>query len=407
MKVYLLFALVFLSAVNTQAPRSCFKNPYMKIREAYPNNKLIYLQTPFNTSTQPSLQGRCGKEWDTFGTCCDPWDLPSHVSYNEEFIFSSSMAIVKFYSTLAGVTNNLMTSLKKLALSSPVQWQPGINANIKFAQDFLNSGENLNYFDRYSNVATETAVNTFNTEMNKCWTDMKKLRVASICSTCSGRSEVYFKKDKGLLTDDVCKRSLNNCAKALQMTFEMIDMLVWLLKIHPELLSRAIQLKMESWFDKPKLLAAYNDITSGQFIKRLDDLIANRFADSALAVQFCEKFFDLAKLPFIYDLRYALFDNESDKSVNLWWASSEPIRLSDVKITSEMPAFEKKLASFLNNWKLSNPSPSSRTLQSEQSFQFFTSDVEFFPATDSIFTSYFAGPSDEAALPMNMSMCFP
>ena len=54
----------------------------------------------------------------------------------------------------------------------------------------------------------------------QCWNQIANIRSSSVCSTCSGRSHIFFRKDKALMSEEVCVAILDKCYKPLrQLTF--------------------------------------------------------------------------------------------------------------------------------------------------------------------------------------------
>jgi hypothetical protein len=57
--------------------------------------------------------------------------------------------------------------------------------------------------------------------LERCWEKMIKVRSSSVCSTCSGRSSVFFKGEKGLVKDSDCVAILDHCTDSFQTTFDL------------------------------------------------------------------------------------------------------------------------------------------------------------------------------------------
>lgn len=70
-----------------------------------------------------------------------------------------------------------------------------------WAKDFLQNIENLKKFDEFKNIGNEENADAYKVNAETCWSNMIKYRKASICFTCSARSEVFFKNSKGLVDE--------------------------------------------------------------------------------------------------------------------------------------------------------------------------------------------------------------
>ena len=172
MRVLYLLLLLSIAAV---VPISCnlceHKNPFLdSLKSATPRSVYIF--------TTP-LKGRykfCKGEWSTYGTCCDPVDLK------------------KFYELEAKLID-----INKDKLTAAV-------ASIRKKVDFVIKMTKDKSLKRYS----DEVFPKFKHNSNKCWDYMKKMRGTAMCSTCSGRSEVYFSNGKILISPKTCKQAVNH-----------------------------------------------------------------------------------------------------------------------------------------------------------------------------------------------------
>lgn len=408
MKVYSLLFFALWTLLTGHTAQQCFLNPYLKERASYPVTPLFFLQTKINTSEwgYENIRGKCGKEWDVYGLCCHPWEIESHLNVDQGRLLNTSQKFIQFYSKLNSSLSTVFVALKKLALASPHQWFPDWATNINFAKSFLSKGENLYNFESYSTYGNDVLTSVYKTEMQKCWSDMVALRRASICSTCSGRSSVFFKDGKGMVADSFCQRSIKSCLKSLTMTFDMIKMLKWLSDINAQLAPHSIRMGVEGWFNTDKVKLAYNEIISDQYHSSIESLATTQ--DRNLAIHVCDKYFNLAKMPFITKLSYDLYPENVNTQVRLDWSAQEPINQAITKITNEMSAYETSLAKILADYKATT---GLRMLQldTSNSLQIFSSDALFLTASNSvsIVNECVSVTSNIGTNLMNLTLAFP
>ena len=426
MKVYFFLAVIVALAVGCRAARACYQNPYIQIRQNYFAAPLHFLSevVSITTSKYSAFKDTCGGEWAKFGFCCNPWQLPTHIKYNENLIAESVQVVIQAYKNLNGYVDEIFMILKKLALSKPMNQKLTINANIKFAQDLLNDGSVLDHFDTYSKIGTPSDAERYKTEMEKCLTDMTVMRTASICATCSGRSQVFFSKGRGLATEDVCQRSLDKCLVSLKMTFRFIRLLNWLIDLGVTLKERNIRINLFSRIAQLALASLHNELTFDSLYSKLDLFETPEKMSSKTRDQICNSYFSLAKLPFIVRLRYKLFTTPP-RPVEVDYNSLAPIEASASSFSSLLPAFELSLRSALAEWRSKHKEQTIKTgsdrkleleLGEEElelelgAEELYDSDVSFLKPTDSLFDTFALSVDAEYAhlfKPMNLSLKFP
>lgn len=60
-------------------------------------------------------------------------------------------------------------------------------------------------------IGQSDLVKNFEGDSITCWNYMKAVRGSALCSICSGRSEIFFKDDKALISMDTCLQAVNSC----------------------------------------------------------------------------------------------------------------------------------------------------------------------------------------------------
>lgn len=62
-----------------------------------------------------------------------------------------------------------------------------------------------------SAIGKYSLVKNFEKDSASCWNYMKVVRGSALCSICSGRSEVFFKENKALISLDTCLKAVGSC----------------------------------------------------------------------------------------------------------------------------------------------------------------------------------------------------
>ena len=112
----------------------------------------------------------------------------------------------------------------------------------------------------------------FKKNTKKCWDFMKRQRSSALCSTCSGRSSIFFDHGKNLVSPDKCAEAITNCCSF----FQSIRIIVKLLnQVNPILLNHKEE---------------HNYIEINFFLKLLEasgppDQLIKGFVDYAVATQ--------------------------------------------------------------------------------------------------------------------------
>ena len=133
----------------------------------------------------------CGDEWKRYGTCCNQYSLTRYAKRDTKGIHKSIRQVQAMIENLHSTINsmrNINPSLIESLLS-------------KYPMSIL-SGE----------VSYEA-----------CWELIAKVRRSSLCNTCSGISEVYFKNNKINLGIDTCSNIIETCKTHFISTLEMLD----------------------------------------------------------------------------------------------------------------------------------------------------------------------------------------
>ena len=254
----------------------------------------------------------CGGQWKKFGACCEVDKLTNYTREDKKNITN---AINK----LSGITQTIAKDYLK-ARSDGARYKILIKGFIRELIDFMNS-RSMGSF----NQIMETFKNRpkFEQILNQCWDFTWQIRSNSLCSTCVGNSEVFFKGGKALIQEQDCENILDKCKPLTVLIFEFFEMISPLLdKVLAVGSSKNL---MQPVIDKLKKVTQkvkdiVNEIEKNDIITLTKNLKApqkNKFnqgnAQSKEAKLLCEKLVRLHEKPFIVFIA-DLLDN-IDKAV--------------------------------------------------------------------------------------------
>lgn len=396
----LLLVILLGYACTSPSKMSCFENSYIKERKAFKTLPLLTLTNPV------IVKEKCGKEWATFGTCCQPYDLLPHLQADERDILTAATSTVNNLAYFHNLANDLLKTLKELALASESPSQPSWTPNIQFAKKFLEDPQNLYHLEAFSNIGSPEMINKFKAKSDNCWKKMIEKRYNSMCSACSGRSKVFFNSTRGLLSGQQCTEALNHCLPYLKEWIRFVQMLSWLMEISPQLEKHYVYVKVHDRVEKAVMDKYLQEIVMNDLASKVSHEGEHAAHSADVEVQICDKFFNLADRPFIEDFSRTLhFEHSTEtKKIELWWEASEPVKRSSATISQKMPELEKKLGKLLADWKTKNPNRA-RSLKLKESkgdnFKLH-SDVQFlFSFSDQSIVN------NEQSRPMNLTHAFP
>ena len=150
-------------------------NPYiLLLKEA----NVLLLDTPKKVQA-------CGNEWMSFGTCCDLNSLTLAVNTDVNQIKTQMSELV--YNL-----ENIETSFSKL--------KDGIKPRLDDRTDiaFQNMRPKIQALLNIKAVQ----ISGVKAAVARCWNHMAKIRSSSVCTTCSGRSQIFFSGNKAMVSED-------------------------------------------------------------------------------------------------------------------------------------------------------------------------------------------------------------
>jgi hypothetical protein len=204
----------------------------------------------------------CGTEWEQFGTCCEPRSL-------ERYVQKDTGSIKHFLDQLVTEIN-----MKEDMVRQFVSRVNSLKETLE-ETDSAKAGQALQNIDSWSSEMNDfldlihTTRNDFRHVQTQCAKKMNELRTSSVCSTCSGRSEVFFMHNRAILTDQTCQLFIAECFEAWTMLTGIFRGIYKGQEIVEAIESAGIQFespykgpavkKMQEWLTQIKLETSLNE----------------------------------------------------------------------------------------------------------------------------------------------------
>lgn len=141
-------------------------------------------------------------------------------------------------------------------------------------------------------------------EVDTCAKEMMRLRSGSVCTTCSGRNNVFFSNGKPLIPEPTCKSAVNACFNSFMILARMSELAAKT--------SDYLKALVES-----QLFEA-NDINIPEFVYPRLSLLKNLFCNSSGPLSTCHN-----------------LETFSVKAVPLDWLCSNFVRLGEASLFEE------------------------------------------------------------------------
>ena len=163
----------------------------------------------------------CSPEWSLFGTCCNPKQLLAYVQANSKVIDNAVASTVTIVSETSNLVNQLIahSAIAFKQNSKELKKNPVDHAIGKTFSNWVQSSTIFNMVTSKVNGSK----NLFESLMTTCWDHMKAFRASSTCSTCSGRSEAFFKDGKIIIDQNTCSQVLENCGRSFNQLVAYLD----------------------------------------------------------------------------------------------------------------------------------------------------------------------------------------
>lgn len=194
------YLLLILSPANSQNCED--KNPFIKVLK---NQGVIIYAQPQTTTTNT-----CKYEWSTYKTCCDSNSL---IQYGNKDTDSLRAAILSIQTELGKASTILQDALGTL---EPVQTE------ISKLLEQTALKDDIAEFQKFSSYYANTKAQ-LTPQQDSCLQRMTQLRTRSLCSTCSGRSQIFFEGNFARMSEKDCRSTIDSCHNAWRTIINLAD----------------------------------------------------------------------------------------------------------------------------------------------------------------------------------------
>ena len=168
-------------------------------------NRLKKMNVTVFESPRAPTNSICEFEWKKKDSCCEIGSLAAYSQRDGNNIKE----------TVKNVTE--MMYLISRDIRSTVRLASTFRSNNLTMSPLLATYEKYYWSEQMSSfrLIHDKIVNNFsesvNASANACWSHLAKIRSASLCSVCSGRSEKFFKEDKAMIKVSTCEVMMDKC----------------------------------------------------------------------------------------------------------------------------------------------------------------------------------------------------
>ena len=174
---------------------------------------------------------RCAYEWKEFGTCCDYDSLINYVKADRQRI---EVAVNQTIESMTNASRGIAL-IYGISTGYSTYQLKGLPIRETIFKETLESSAEIGKNFRKSVISIFNEPSAFAASITRCWNKMTAVRAGSLCSTCSGRSNRFFEKDRAILSEEVCTDVLAECQDYFKLT---VDFLSGVGSISSELLRR-------------------------------------------------------------------------------------------------------------------------------------------------------------------------
>lgn len=194
-----LFLVCLLGLAAAQQSACSFSNSYTRHLQ---QKKVDWLRSPVNSQTH------CGTEWATHGSCCELSSLENFARSQRSFISQLSN---KGKDEAKEMLLNLVSykfQLKALTYEGTTRI-PGVSRLDQRQRTAI-------YQDTKPQIDSiiqwvEQHVNSMADSQKTCLDRLTKVRASSVCYTCSGRAQTFFRGDQLHLHENTCRAIITDC----------------------------------------------------------------------------------------------------------------------------------------------------------------------------------------------------
>ena len=250
---------------------------------------------------------KCGEEWRVYGTCCGVNSLIQYAQKDSKEIFDSVRDSLKVLIKSINTFSELFTNVDYLRKRRRIDLSLGEQKLIK-ATSKPNLADLIQMIDSFKETNGHNDERNLIKEYTKCWDHITQIRSASLCSTCSARSHIFFLGKKAVIDAPTCNSILNKCS----VTFTTIITFIRGL----DRLANNMLLVFTRWRKGRDWVKKMDQVTEELKRNKIGELLHLYYDDgsqkdssvnkSRLQIRLCGKLVKIGSKPFISDLKVLL-----------------------------------------------------------------------------------------------------
>src|SRR3990167_3307944 len=183
----------------------------------------------------------CKAEFETYGTCCDESVLVQYANQDYDRTVVTHNKLIVEFKKLISANRKLVLAIRQI---SKIQVKRGNRKVLKLIEKAkaLKHSQPFKMLQTLFGNTTKADIAEFSEKNLKCWTRLTKERSASICATCSGRSNHFFHKNKILISQHKCIELADACAAPMKVITQLVVGVSHLQKISKSIAEAGIQI---------------------------------------------------------------------------------------------------------------------------------------------------------------------
>ena len=203
--MFMLMVVVCLMQIGDSKLIGHQKNPFFEILE---NSKVTLFPSPQFSSK------KCSSEWTPNGSYCEEKSLVQFAKKDSQVILDSTNKLESQLKTIAQIFKRSF-ELADLATGKKIHGNSYMAKYIKALSD-----ESVRKFRNLVSLLGNS-VETYK-RIDSCWADMSRLRSNSLCSICSGRSQVFFASERAIIEDETCHHLIDSCHRFFVVVVNLV-----------------------------------------------------------------------------------------------------------------------------------------------------------------------------------------
>lgn len=158
------------------------------------------------------VKDTCHWEFSNHGSICQ-------ISSLREYSIRDKKKIMRQVKRILRRIKKLSITLDTTVKTSNLLFKLMPNNNKSYLLRLLQKPE----FKDFSKIVDATKNQTLANDINTCWEQMADIRSRSLCSACSARYMIYFRDEKALITDKICKKVLKKCTDSFSYFLSFLE----------------------------------------------------------------------------------------------------------------------------------------------------------------------------------------